>query len=94
MIGVGSIAIVAGGAVAMGCLNDDSDGRCPGEPRGAELAVGIPVMAIGAALLTYGLVRRPRPTRFIEPSAPTPLPDPFTKSLQTPNRSPLSRPIK
>jgi hypothetical protein len=94
MIGVGSVGVVAGATVAMGCLNDESDGRCPAQPSGLELGVGIPVMAIGAALLTYGLVQRPRPTRFVEPNAPTPMPDPFVKPLQSPNRSPLSRSIK
>jgi hypothetical protein len=83
LVAVGAVAILGGGLTAAGCVDDEGDG-CSGGPGDANLAVGLPVMAVGAGLLTVGLLMRSRSSgRLLPPPAPPPPfgPEPFVQPI-------------
>jgi len=83
---VGTVTTVAGIVTAAGCpgLERDSD-SCAGSPGSADLAVGVPVAALGAIMLYTAVHFRakgyPSPLTPRAPLPPPVLPDPFDQPL-------------
>lgn len=83
---VGTVTTVAGIVTAAGCpgLEGDPD-SCAGSPGNADLAVGIPIAALGAAMLYTAVHFRakgyPSPLTPRAPLPPPVLPDPFDQPL-------------
>jgi len=56
----GAIVGVTGVVLVAGCVPDDRPGACSAGPQDGSVRIGVPVFAIGAALITAGmLVRHP-----------------------------------
>lgn len=86
LIVTGAMVGVAGGAMTAGCVRDGVPGLCSAGPHDGTVRIGLPIFAIGAALITTGLLIRapkalppvPNTTRhatpaFGDPFGPPPL---------------------
>lgn len=83
---VGTLVTVAGIVTAAGCPGIEGDpDTCVGNPSDSDLAVGIPVAAVGVAMLTAAVYFRSKgnvsPLSPRTPVPPPVLPDPFDKPL-------------
>lgn len=63
LVVTGAVVGVAGGAMTAGCVRDGVPGLCSAGPRDGTVRIGLPILAIGAALITTGLLIRPPPVR-------------------------------
>jgi hypothetical protein len=59
MVVTGALVAVAGGAMTAGCVRDDVPGVCSAGPRDGSVKIGLPILALGAALIAGGLLIRP-----------------------------------
>ncbi len=91
LIGVGTLVAVSGALVATGCTIDSGDrdaSGCSGDPDDADLAVGLPILVAGSAMIATGIALRPQATAPLAAGPrqrpPQVLPDPFVKPLPTP----------
>lgn len=79
LVGLGATAMVVGGLIAAGCTTPEpgvGGSGCSGGPSTADPDDGVPVMAVGAALIGAGFLAKPREQGALFPRQtfqPTPL---------------------
>ncbi|MDB4985931.1 MAG: hypothetical protein JWN04_1109 [Myxococcaceae bacterium] len=60
---VGGLVAAAGGAMTAGCVSDGMPGACSAGPKDGTVAIGLPIMAVGAAIIVGALLARPKSQR-------------------------------
>jgi hypothetical protein len=85
LLGVGAATFVAGGLTAAGCVSGSASGDgCGGGPGDGDLATGVPLMVVGAGLITAGWLLKPNRGSILLPSPPPtpPTPDPWVQPVR------------